>query len=491
MMVRTPDSSEDLFAEPATNWDLQKLYKDLAVAKGEFAPHQKRGLTHTEKKHLGGLLCGYSPAEMAKKLHKSARGVEADLCKTIYRYVEQLTKQPLNTLKNWRDIPKWLEQTGYKIQVFNAVDGEKAIASLVELKKALRQIAARNFKGGKSYFEEQDLINIISINNSVIYDLEVLSGLLIKSGGKSYKFCNIAVQEYLVAELCINLEEGWQDIIRNFFGNKPWQRVFTLVQESIHLAKNSEQLIVFISQNINRNFDGENKLNEFLCWVNKKAKSTQSNYHQALIRAFYLESHLHFENTIRVLNTEETIDDFDVSDYKLELCQAIDHNFNYELDNNLYVDYKLYTILRDILINDNIPTNNIDDIYMCYEMINETLTFNILTNVNKYSMLLRDVQQLKNQIPLMQENEHSILLFEAWYYNNSYKWDNQLKLVIFNHRDLGKCWEFDDREYCLLRQYYEGNKLFINYLNNVSNIDNLLYNRIKDNLFLPLDSSLS
>jgi len=129
MMVRTPDSSEDLFAEAATNWDLQKLYKDLAVAKREFAPHKRRGLTETEKKHLRGLLCGYSPAEMAEKLHKIARGVEADLCSTIYRYVEQLTKRPLNTLKNWRDIPEWLQQTGYKIQVFNAVDGEKAIAS--------------------------------------------------------------------------------------------------------------------------------------------------------------------------------------------------------------------------------------------------------------------------------------------------------------------------------------------------------------------------
>jgi hypothetical protein len=62
---------------------------------------------------------------------------------------------------------------------------------------------------------------------------------------------------------------------KDFFWNKRWQRVFTLVQESIHLAKNSEHLILFISQNITRNFYGENKLNKFLCWVNKKAKSTQ------------------------------------------------------------------------------------------------------------------------------------------------------------------------------------------------------------------------
>lgn len=128
-MTLTPDSSEKLFAEAATNWDLQKLYEDLAVAKRDFALHKRRGLTETEKKHLRGLLCGYSPAEMAKKLHKSARGVEADLCSTIYRYVEQLTERLPNTLKNWRDILEWLEQRGYKIRVSDAVDGEKAIAS--------------------------------------------------------------------------------------------------------------------------------------------------------------------------------------------------------------------------------------------------------------------------------------------------------------------------------------------------------------------------
>src|SRR6476469_8639709 len=100
MMVRTPDSSEDLFAEAATNWDLQKLYKDLAVAKIKFATHMKRVLREIEKKNLRGLLCGYSPAEISEKLYKNSRGVEADLYKTIYQYVEQLTKRQTKPIKN-------------------------------------------------------------------------------------------------------------------------------------------------------------------------------------------------------------------------------------------------------------------------------------------------------------------------------------------------------------------------------------------------------
>lgn len=86
-------------------WDLERLYADLATVKG-------RPLTLAERQHLRGLLCGYSPAEMADKLHKSMRGVESELCSTVYQYVKGLLdKEEVN---NWRSISQWLEQAGYK-----------------------------------------------------------------------------------------------------------------------------------------------------------------------------------------------------------------------------------------------------------------------------------------------------------------------------------------------------------------------------------------
>ncbi len=41
------------FAQAEENWDLEKLYTDLAKAKG-------KNLTRVEKLHLCGLLCGLS-----------------------------------------------------------------------------------------------------------------------------------------------------------------------------------------------------------------------------------------------------------------------------------------------------------------------------------------------------------------------------------------------------------------------------------------------
>lgn len=110
------DRPEYPFTRATNEWNIEKLYSDLAKAKQQFAPHTRRGLTPVEKRHLCGLLCGCSPAEIAVHLHKQIKGVEVDLSKTLYRYIEVLTNRPRNDLKNWRDAIDWLEIAGYKTQ---------------------------------------------------------------------------------------------------------------------------------------------------------------------------------------------------------------------------------------------------------------------------------------------------------------------------------------------------------------------------------------
>lgn len=102
------DRPEAEFPEAAQDWDLEQLYADLAQAKHLLAAYKRKELTETEKVHLKGLLCGYSPSQIAEKLHKSKRGVDAELCKTLYRYIETLTKRKANSLESWKDVVDWL-----------------------------------------------------------------------------------------------------------------------------------------------------------------------------------------------------------------------------------------------------------------------------------------------------------------------------------------------------------------------------------------------
>ncbi|MGC1395796.1 MAG: hypothetical protein WA828_16185 [Coleofasciculaceae cyanobacterium] len=117
------------FAQAANSWDLETLYADLASAKG-------KRLTPVEKLHLRGLLCGYSPAEIAEKLNKSVKGVGVDLCQTLYQYVKNLVDRGEEKIENWRNIAEWLEEAGYKTQLSTEYQLSNGLPLDVSLQKA-------------------------------------------------------------------------------------------------------------------------------------------------------------------------------------------------------------------------------------------------------------------------------------------------------------------------------------------------------------------
>lgn len=111
----TMAQTEEEFIEAARNWDLERLYADLEAAKREWGVNKRWGLTKVEKQYLQGLLCGYSPDEIAEKLEKDVRLVRVQLSNNLYRYVEKLLDRPPNSLENWRDIVIWLAEAGYRL----------------------------------------------------------------------------------------------------------------------------------------------------------------------------------------------------------------------------------------------------------------------------------------------------------------------------------------------------------------------------------------
>lgn len=95
------------FKQAEQQWDLKRLYRDLANAdpKGQK-------LTPMEAVHLRGLLCGYGPAQIADILHKSTHGVESDLSAKVYSRVKGLLAG--KKIKNWRAVSQYLEKAGYR-----------------------------------------------------------------------------------------------------------------------------------------------------------------------------------------------------------------------------------------------------------------------------------------------------------------------------------------------------------------------------------------
>jgi hypothetical protein len=103
------DNLKTKFTEAEKNWNLEKLYEDLRAAK-------RKVLTDTEKCHLRGLLCGYSPQEIADERVIAVGTVNDALSKTLYCYIEDLLDYE-KEIRHWSDVPDFLEKAGYKIQV--------------------------------------------------------------------------------------------------------------------------------------------------------------------------------------------------------------------------------------------------------------------------------------------------------------------------------------------------------------------------------------
>ncbi|MEM7552540.1 MAG: NB-ARC domain-containing protein [Cyanobacteria bacterium P01_A01_bin.84] len=110
-----PQSEE--FSDAGNYWFLDKLYIDLSSAKG-------KRLTPTEKKLLRGILCGYSPGEIAEKVYQTnnSNSVRVSLSNGLYRYIEDLFVRQGGgeiKVKSWNRIGNLLEKAGYKKFAFN------------------------------------------------------------------------------------------------------------------------------------------------------------------------------------------------------------------------------------------------------------------------------------------------------------------------------------------------------------------------------------
>ncbi|AFZ00146.1 NB-ARC domain-containing protein [Calothrix sp. PCC 6303] len=103
---------EEEFIEARNYWELEKLYIDLASSKG-------KALTPVEKKFLRGLLCGFSPAEIATTVYKSRSSstVRVYLSNGLYKYLEEMLSNQTQTnvkIKIWSRVTQLLEKAGYK-----------------------------------------------------------------------------------------------------------------------------------------------------------------------------------------------------------------------------------------------------------------------------------------------------------------------------------------------------------------------------------------
>ncbi len=106
---------EKLFAEAERSWNLPVIYEQIEMAKQELFGEKQ--LTSLQKTILRGLLCDYSPEQIATFLPREMHPSLVNITWNLHKCVQYIIGIESRTVESYRDIAYWLETAGFKNQV--------------------------------------------------------------------------------------------------------------------------------------------------------------------------------------------------------------------------------------------------------------------------------------------------------------------------------------------------------------------------------------
>ena len=327
--------------------------------------------------------------------------------------------------------------------------------SLKRKEDLLSQIALITFEQKEYFFKQRTLEKYIAdfIGNlpdaktdadalhldseAVLKSIEAHHGLLVERAKGIYSFSHLTFQEYFAAReiVAIGNSETLQRLSQNIT-EKRWREVFFL---TAGMMRNADELVQLVKQRIDLLLAGDEKLQQFLGWVQQKVCSIDAPYKPAAIRAFY----------------------FDL-DRDLALALALALARDLARDRNLDLDFDLTLDFARALARDFARDIDLD------------------------SELQHRLQKLKDQLPDSSwENREN---YKQWWQANSETWTEQLRSLLIEHRNIGHDWQFTEGQKQLLQQYYDANKLLVDCLNSDCYVSRTVREAIEDTLLLPIEN---
>ena len=198
----------------------------------------------------------------------------------------------------------------------------------------------------------------------------------------------------------------------------------------------------------------DEKLQQFLVWVNEKSISVEVPYKPAAVRIFYFALAFTFDRTL-----------------DRGFVLALAHDLDLALDLNLERD--LFSALeRDI--------NRALELALDAAVVRDIDT---ALDLALEPELRQALQQLKEQPPNQNSDQETS---KQWWQANSQAWREQLRAVMIKHRNIAHNWQFSKEQREVLRQYYYTNKLLVDCLNSSCNVTPAVRNEIEETLLLPI-----
>jgi predicted NACHT family NTPase len=388
----------------------------------------------------------------------------------------ELYKEGLDAL-----LKKWDAKRGiYRDQVYKKLSPQRK-------EDLLSKIALTTFNQGDYFFKQKaaeqyitDYIRNLPDANidpeALQLDSEVLlrsiesqHGLLVERAKGIYSFSHLTFHEYFTArEIVVRtqpLEKALQNLVIRITEIR-WREVFLLAVGM--LQPSADRLLLLMKERVDALVTPDEKLQQFLAWVNQKSLSVQLPYTSASIRAFYfcLDNDIFYSLFLS--------HPFDLAD-----ALGMDDTCNYSLSK------KDACVFKNVILLDHFLQLTLD--FGCSSSFspNHALVRGLedILNHELEPELKQSLERLKDELPNPnQENEG----FQVWWTANGQTWGEKLRTVMIKYRNIGHDWQFGWEQREALEQYYDANWLLVECLNSDCYVSREVRQEIEDTLLLPI-----
>jgi predicted NACHT family NTPase len=340
----------------------------------------------------------------------------------------------------------------------------------------LSQIAYRTFATGNYFFKQneveqqirefienlpgartdEDALNLDS--EAVLKAIEAQHDLFVERARGIYSFSHLTFHEYFAAREV--KEKSHFPALGAHLTDKRWREVTLL---AVGMVSNADTCLQQMKQTVDSSLAGDEKLQRFLGWVDEKARSVNTPYKPAAIRAVYFAIDLTLDLD-RALDFDRAIDLDRALNRALTLNRALDPDLDLDLDLNRALDRALDPGL-------------VLDLALALD-----LTCAVKSMRSSDASLKLKVEKLCRQTPKYVETS---TIRKQWWQENGQAWRDQLRTLMIEHRNIGHDWQFSEAQQKQLQHYYYANKLLVACLNSDCYVSRSVREEIEATLVLP------
>ncbi len=361
--------------------------------------------------------------------------------------------------------------------------------SLQRKKDLLSYIAFKTFKEKEFFFSKKEAklyikeyIQNLSSNadrepkdlqldsEAILHAIEAQHGILVERAKGIYSFSHLTFHEYFVARE-INVRkrpqrEAFQELA-NHLSDRYWKEIFLL---SAEMAQPDATLFfTILKERIDKIIDENQKIQDFLVYVQQQSLIHQTAVKLSAIRAFYFDI------------------DFDI-DQERRLSLLLDPAANYLVCGSFFARVFQETSFEEGI---HIAENYDKDARPDEPKISEVSSANKAMYIAvKYALESGKLQpELRTVLEKIYENDAQI--------NHSELDEEKLKILADKSRSLAKKnrhigsndWQFNEQDKKLLKQYYQALLLLVECLNTDCMIQHEFRKQLLDSVLLHLDSN--